>query len=105
MMLKSLQPVNLVPQGSGAVGPFSGIDNNVTEVSLFQLNCLHKPSLLNSISHFPHVHFIFFNILFIFREGKGGEREREKNINVWLPPAHPLLGTWPATEACALTGN
>ena len=24
---------------------------------------------------------------------------------MWLPLAHPLLGTWPATPACALTGN
>ena len=33
------------------------------------------------------------------------EKERERNINVWLPLTHPLLGTWPATQACALTGN
>ena len=42
--------------------------------------------------------------LFIFREGKGG-RKRERNISVWLPLTRPLLGTWPATQACALTGN
>ena len=45
-------------------------------------------------------------ILFIFidrREGK--EKERERNINVWLLLGCPLLGTWPATQACALTGN
>ena len=30
---------------------------------------------------------------------------RERNINVWLPLTHPLLGTWPATQACVLTGN
>ena len=30
---------------------------------------------------------------------------KEKNINMWLPLAHPPLGTWPATQACALTGN
>ena len=24
---------------------------------------------------------------------------------MWLPLAHPLLGTWPATQACALTGK
>ena len=24
---------------------------------------------------------------------------------MWLPLAHPLLRTWPATQACALTGN
>ena len=33
---------------------------------------------------------------------KGGREER--NISVWLPLAHPLLGTWPATQACALMG-
>ena len=29
----------------------------------------------------------------------------ERNINVWLPLTHPLLGTWPTTQACALIGN
>ena len=24
---------------------------------------------------------------------------------MWLPLEHPLPGTWPATQACALTGN
>ena len=31
--------------------------------------------------------------------------ERERNINVWLPLVRLLLGTWSATQACALTGN
>ena len=35
----------------------------------------------------------------------GRERERERNINVWLPLTHPPMGTWPAAQACALTGN
>ena len=44
-------------------------------------------------------------ILFLFLErGKGG-RKRKRNINVWLPLMRPLLGTWPATQAHALTGN
>ena len=30
------------------------------------------------------------------------EGERERNINVRLPLAHPLLDTWPATQACDL---
>ena len=42
--------------------------------------------------------------LLIFRE-RGREKERERNINAWLPLKCPLLGTWPATQACALTGN
>ena len=33
------------------------------------------------------------------------EKERERNINVWLPLAHPILRTWPATQARALAGN
>ena len=28
----------------------------------------------------------------------------KRDIN-WLPLTHPQLGTWPATQACALTGN
>ena len=52
----------------------------------------------------------FFFHLFLDR-GEGRETESERNINVrernvcWLPLAHPLLGTWPATQTCALTGN
>ena len=51
--------------------------------------------------------FLFLKIfyLFIFRERGGREKERERNINVWLPLEHSQLGTWPATQACALTGN
>ena len=41
--------------------------------------------------------------LFIFREG-GREGESE-GINVWLPLTQPPIGTWPATQVCALTGT
>ena len=41
-----------------------------------------------------------FTIFFLFFFLK-----RERNINVWLPLMHPPLGTWPATQACALTRN
>ena len=33
------------------------------------------------------------------------EKERERNINVWLPLLYPLLVTQPTTQACALNGN
>ena len=39
----------------------------------------------------------------VFR-GEGREEDRERNINVWLPLVCPLLGTWPETQACVLTG-
>ena len=48
--------------------------------------------------------FLKYFIYLIFRE-RGREGERERNINRWMPLARPLLGTWPATQACALTGN
>ena len=53
-------------------------------------------------------YFILFfkDFIYLFLErGEGREKERERNINVWLPLARPLLGTWPATQECALTGN
>ena len=47
----------------------------------------------------------FFLRFYLFLErGEGREKEEEWN-NVLLPLAHPLLETWPATQACALTGN
>ena len=42
-----------------------------------------------------------FIYVFIFRE-RGRE---ERNVSVWLPLPSPLLGTWSATQACALTEN
>ena len=47
--------------------------------------------------------FTFVNIYF-FKDFRGKEKEKERE-NVWLPLVHPVLGTWPATQACALTGN
>ena len=51
--------------------------------------------------------YLFFKyfIYLLLETGEGREKERERNISVWLPLAHPLLGTWPATKACAMTGN
>ena len=44
--------------------------------------------------------------LFLER-GEGRERERKGGTKgeKWLPLARPQLGTWPATQACALIGN
>ena len=49
---------------------------------------------------------LFFNkdFIYLFLE-KGEGKEKEGNINVWLLLMCPLLGSWPATQACALTGN
>ena len=44
----------------------------------------------------------FFKRFYLFILQRGREGERERNISVC---ARPLLGTWPATQACTLTGN
>ena len=60
-----------------------------------------------SLSTNTSFNYLFFKrfYLFIFREGEGREKEEDRNINMWVSLACPLLGTWPATQACALTGN
>ena len=73
----------------------------------FQLKCFSAkfPIYENVLSTFSF-EFFFFKRFYLFLErGEGREKERERNIYVWLPPVCPLLGTWPATQACALTGN
>ena len=71
---------------------------------------LTKCNIFSSFSNaigqnkFPNFFHIFKDFIYLFLE-RGRDREREKNINVWLPLGHPLLGTWPATQACALMGN
>ena len=52
---------------------------------------------------FTHLLFLKDFIHLFLEWGKEGDGER--NINVWLPLLHPLLGTWPTTQACALIGN
>ena len=48
---------------------------------------------------------IFLFIYLFLERGEGKEKERERTINVWLSLMNSLLGTWPAPQACALTGN
>ena len=47
----------------------------------------------------------FFKRFYLFLERGEKEKERERNISVWLPLTCPLVGTWPATQTSALTGN
>ena len=51
-------------------------------------------------------HSFFKDFMYLFLErGEGREKERKKNIHVWLPFTRPPLGTWLTTQACVLTGN
>ena len=85
---------------------------------LFPFLChLSLPSTLLQIFHrhifnfeelflFTEYLFLFFKrfYLFIFRQ-RGREGQIEGNISGWLPLECPILGTWPAIQACALTRN
>ena len=57
--------------------------------------------------HGPYFLISFFKkkILFIYIE-RGREEEKEGEKHQWVVASCvPLLGTWPTTQACALTGN
>ena len=55
---------------------------------------------------FPNSTSFFLDFTYLFVErGDGREKERERNISVWLPLIRPLLETGTAMQACALTVN
>ena len=59
----------------------------------------------------PNFNFVWFfnyffkDFIYLFLERRRNKKERVRNISVWLPLVCPQLGTWPTTQACALTGN
>ena len=49
--------------------------------------------------------FLFLRFYLFLDRREGREKESERNVIVWLPLTHPILKTWPTTQARALTGN
>ena len=76
--------------------PYSSLSSN----PLLQYLCPYTHHYLSS-----HTSFFKDFIYLLLVRGEGREKERKRNINVWLPLIHLQLGTWPVTQACALTGN
>ena len=66
-------------------------------------------TFLKRCYYYPH--FIYLFIIFkdficlVLERGEEWKKERERNISVCLLLTRPQLKTWPATQACALTGN
>ena len=53
---------------------------------------------------YPHLRTFFKKIYLFLERGEGRDKERERNIPVWLPLARPLLGTGPATQCVPWLG-
>ena len=89
--------------GLQAKFPVGGVQEATTHWCFSPSSSFPSPLSKNKwIKYFKkEKHFIY-----IFLEGElRREKKRERNINVWLPLACPRLESWPATQACALTGN
>ena len=54
---------------------------------------------------YKNVYFLEILFYLFLDRGEKRKKERERNINVWLPLMHSQLGTSPATQAFTLTGN
>ena len=55
---------------------------------------------------YSYISFFKKDFIYLFLEsGEGREKERERNISVWLLLTCFPLGSWPTTQECALTGN
>ena len=54
---------------------------------------------------FESLFSFYWSIDWFLDRREGREKERERNINVWLLLTCCVLGTWPPTQACALPGN
>ena len=88
--------------------PQNSIYNNPTDNSILNSEIWSAFSLRLAMRQGCSLSFfLYLKILFIlFLEwGEEREKEKERNTNVWLPLTCPLLGTWPPTQSCALTGN
>ena len=70
----------------------------------YEMTRLGETEVHRTRIQFTENSFLYFIYLFLDRR-EWREKEKERNINVWLPLMHPLLGTWLTTQACALTGN
>ena len=63
-------------------------------------------NILKSTECYFILFYVFKDFIYLFLDrAEGREKERNRNISVWLPLKYPLLRTWAKTQACALTGN
>ena len=78
---------------------------NIMGNQLNQQSYFHYFIILQNYTNFLGSFCFIFQILFIYFQTLGkGDRRRETSIRCLLQ-VRPQPGTWPATQACALTRN
>ena len=76
------------------------IDICLNQLLMWSSSSIFLSAIFKSFNFTTLFFFSFFKILLgLFLErGEGREKDRERNINMWLPLPHPQLGTWPTTR-------
>ena len=78
----------------------------VVQVFIYYVYKFYQIHFAYIFSHSVGWLFTFFFKFYLFLKGREGEGGREISMcGYQLPLARPILGTWLATQACALTGN
>ena len=67
--------------------------------------CKHEIAFLHTKKSYFLFKNVFKDCILFLERGEEREKEKERNINVWLPLTCPPLGTWPAAQAGAPTWN
>ena len=78
---------------------------SIFKMSVLTVNVKNRDSYKSMNQNFLGLSTSFWRFCLFLDRGEGRGKERKRRINVWLPLKRPLLGTWPATQACALTRN
>ena len=75
-----------------------GLGGETCEVACLQTIALRFCTTREVTSTLQNEFVFLKDFIYLFLDtGEGREKERERNINVWLPLVCPLLGTLPAT--------
>ena len=92
--------------GLGRVPLYSTMGINGPVSLIILAGCFRDVPCVGYVDPLVVIESFFKDFIYLFLEkGEAKEEAREINSNVRLPLTLSQQGTWPATQACALTGN